>query len=58
MTIEKINDNYMDTQGNIYVDAYTSEGKNVEVMIVPAGKLIGATIKPMVNDTDVYYVED
>ena len=58
MTIEKINDNYMDTQGNIYVDAYTSEGKCVEVMIASAGKLIGATIKPTVNDTDVYYVED
>lgn len=47
MTIEKINDNYMDTQGNIYVDARTDDGKNVEILLIPGDKLIGATITPL-----------
>ena len=57
MTITKINDNYMDTQGNIYVDAYTSEGKNVEVLIYPAGTILGHEIELSDVDKNIYVIK-
>ena len=57
MTIKKINDIYIDIDSNVYVDAYTSEGRNVEVLIYPAGTILGHEIELSDVDENIYVIK-